>query len=99
MSAEWSALVLGRLGRSPPEVSAAEYAGISGSAWVWLVRDGVFRAAPHYRSATCDGCQTGFTAEVEFLTDRRTGERRAYLACPRCGPVEVEMPALQRWHI
>lgn len=64
-----------------------------------LVGLGVVRPADPARVAQCVACGGGSIKRVEWIEDRTSGTRRAFIACPTCGPVPVDQDHLRRWAI
>ena len=60
---------------------------------------GILRAISASAAATCLYCGDDDLRQVTFLADRRTGQKRGYITCPECGPVEIPAERLQRWSV
>lgn len=64
----------------------------------WVAID-VLRPMAPASSLPCLGCGGEYVGEIVFLTDPNTGDPRAYLPCPSCGPSPIPDAALRRWRI
>lgn len=60
---------------------------------------GILQTITASPSATCLYCGEDDLRQVTFLADQRTGQKRGYISCPDCGPVEIPRERLQRWSI
>lgn len=47
--------------------------------------------------ALCTNCDLGYTEEVVYLED--DGDKRAYIQCPVCGPIRIDVNQLMRWEV
>jgi len=92
-------LLLRRLEVDPPVFHADELSRGFGDRLRQLQAANILQATTSAASASCLECGGDHLRHVTFLADKRTGNRRGYISCPECGPVEIAPEQLQRWAV
>lgn len=91
--------LLRRLEADPPVFHADEFRPDLAAWRERMEAAGILQAIAASASATCLYCGEDDLRQVTFLADQRTGQKRGYISCPQCGPVEIPRERLQRWSI
>lgn len=94
MRTTWQRL-LDRLASGDAVLSADDVRGWNKAEFEWAVRAGILRETDKATSVRCDACDEGHWSEVVWID----GGRRALLACPQEGPLDVDLRRLRQWRI
>lgn len=92
-------LLLQRLEVDPPVFYGDEVQRHLASVLPSLQALGILQAAPSASSASCLSCGGDHRRPVTFILNTPTGQRRGYINCPDCGPVEIGDERLARWKV
>ena len=92
MRTTWQRL-LERLGSGDPVVGADDIRGWTRLEFERAVALGILRQAESATTVPCNNCDEGHSSEVVWIA----GGRRAFIACPQEGPLDVEPERLRQW--
>jgi len=88
-------LILRRLESNPPKITKLELGG----ALSQCLALGLLRQAEPARALPCPECDGSRLLTIEFIQNKLTKKNHAYIACPECGPVEIDSEQLERWRV
>jgi hypothetical protein len=94
VDAPWR-LILKRLESESPKLAKCEL----GDAWQRYLELGWLRPAEPVRALPCPECDGARLLPLAFIQHQTTKLSHAYLACPECGSVEIDVRQLERWRI
>ena len=92
MRTTWQRL-LERLGSGDPVVGADDIRGWTRLEFERAVALGILRQAEAATTVRCNNCDEGHWSEVVWVA----GGRRAFIACPQEGPLDVDPKRLRQW--